>query len=111
MQKWSRGVFKIISIILLSVGVYSFIGHYQSQNEIYEPQDFSIIINNGVEELSSEINQLVNAARLFKNEEIPWKKLAFPFVPIVLKHYFEDRKNKKFDLKIETIERPPKKTN
>ena len=49
--------------------------------------------------------------KLFKNEEIPWKKLAFPFVPIVLKHYFEDRKDKKFDLKIETIERPSKKTN
>ena len=49
--------------------------------------------------------------KLFKNEEIPWQKLAFPFVPIVLKHYFEDRKNKQFDLKIETIERPPKKTN
>lgn len=75
MQKWSRGVFKIISIILLSVGVYSFIGHYQSQNEIYEPQDFSIIINNGAEELSSEIDQLVNAARLFKNEEISIEEL------------------------------------
>ena len=49
--------------------------------------------------------------KLFKNEEVPWQKLAFPFVPIVLKHYFEDRKNKQFDLKIETIERPPKKTN
>ena len=49
--------------------------------------------------------------KLFKEEEIPWKELAFPFVPLVLKHYFEDRKNNKFDLKVETIERPGKKTN
>ena len=80
MQKWSRGVFKIILIILLSVGVYSFIGHYQSQNEIYEPQDFSVIITNGVKELSSEINQLVNATRLFKNKEISVKFPEF-FLP------------------------------
>ena len=49
--------------------------------------------------------------KLFKEEEIPWKELAFPFVPLVLKHYFEDRKHNKFDLKVETIERPVKKTN
>ena len=41
--------------------------------------------------------------KLFKEDEIPWSELAFPFVPIVLKYYFEDRKDKKFDLKVETI--------
>ena len=35
--------------------------------------------------------------KLFKEDEIPWKELAFPFVPIILKYYFEDRKNNKFD--------------
>jgi len=49
--------------------------------------------------------------KLFKEEEIPWQELAFPFVPIVLKNYFADRKDNKFDLKVETIERPVKKTN
>ena len=49
--------------------------------------------------------------KLFKEEEIPWQELAFPFVPIVLKNYFADRKVNKFDLKVETIERPVKKTN
>ena len=46
--------------------------------------------------------------KLFKEKEIPWEELAFPFVPIILKHYLEDRKDNQFDLKIETIERPPK---
>jgi len=30
---------------------------------------------------------------------------------LVLKHYFNDRKNDNFELKIETIERPTKKAN
>tara|TARA_B100001013_G_C24595409_1_gene436575 strand:- start:19 stop:567 length:549 start_codon:yes stop_codon:yes gene_type:complete len=49
--------------------------------------------------------------QLFKESEIPWDELAFPFVPKVLKHFFKDKKNNTFDLKIETIERPNKKTN
>ena len=49
--------------------------------------------------------------KLFKEDEIPWKELAFPFVPIILKYYFEDRKNNKFDLKLETIERPQNRSN
>ena len=49
--------------------------------------------------------------RLFEEDEIPWEELAFPFVPLVLKHYFNDRKNDNFELKIETIERPTKKVN
>jgi ADP-ribose pyrophosphatase YjhB (NUDIX family) len=49
--------------------------------------------------------------RLFEEESIPWEELAFPFVPLVLKHYLNDKKNNKFDLRIETIERPAKKPN
>ena len=49
--------------------------------------------------------------RLFEEDEIPWEELAFPFVPLVLKHYFNDRKNDNFELKIETIERPTKKAS
>ena len=49
--------------------------------------------------------------RLFEEDEIPWEELAFPFVPLVLKHYLNDRKSGNFELKIETIERPTKKTS
>lgn len=49
--------------------------------------------------------------RLFEEDSIPWEELAFPFVPLVLKHYLNDKKNNKFDLRIETIERPAKKPN
>ena len=49
--------------------------------------------------------------KLFEKNTIPWNELAFPFVPSVLKYYFNDRKDNSFDLKIETIERPEKKTN
>ena len=48
--------------------------------------------------------------RLFQEDNIPWEELAFPFVPLVLKHYLSDKKNNQFDLRIETIERPAKKT-
>ena len=49
--------------------------------------------------------------RLFEEDEIPWEELAFPFVPLVLQHYLNDRKNNNFELKIETIERPTKKAS
>tara|TARA_B100001123_G_scaffold225081_1_gene253370 strand:+ start:1989 stop:2540 length:552 start_codon:yes stop_codon:yes gene_type:complete len=49
--------------------------------------------------------------RLFEEERIPWEELAFPFVPLVLRHYLGDRRSNRFDLKIETIERPAKKPN
>ena len=49
--------------------------------------------------------------KLFEEDEIPWEELAFPFVPLVLKHYLNDRKSNNFELKIETIERPTKKAN
>ena len=44
--------------------------------------------------------------RLFGEDEIPWEQLAFPFVPLALKNYFKDRQSNKFNLKIESIERP-----
>jgi len=44
--------------------------------------------------------------KLFSEEEIPWDQLAFPFVPTILKYYFEDRKKGIFPLRTETIERP-----
>ena len=46
--------------------------------------------------------------KLFSKEEIPWDDLAFPFVPTVLKHYFEDCKKGSFPLRTQTIERPIK---
>ena len=49
--------------------------------------------------------------RLFAEDEIPWEELAFPFVPLALKHYLNDRKSGNFELKIETIERPAKKAS
>ena len=49
--------------------------------------------------------------RLFEEDEIPWEELAFPFVPLVIKHYLNDRKINNFELKIETIERPTKKAS
>ena len=42
---------------------------------------------------------------LFKEKDVPWKSLAFPFVPIILKYFFEDYRNNSFPLRIETIER------
>ena len=48
---------------------------------------------------------------LFEEEKIPWEELAFPFVPLVIKHYLNDKKSNRFDLRIETIERPAKNSN
>ena len=42
---------------------------------------------------------------LFSEAEIPWEELAFPFVPKILKYYFQDLKNNDFPLRTETIER------
>ena len=47
--------------------------------------------------------------KLFSENKIPWEELAFPFVPKVLKYFFNDFKENSFPLKIETIER--RKTN
>ena len=49
--------------------------------------------------------------KLFDQNEIPWKDLAFPFVKSVLDHYFKDVKTGVFSLKNETIERPVKPKN
>tara|TARA_B110000014_G_scaffold264187_1_gene263932 strand:+ start:34448 stop:34984 length:537 start_codon:yes stop_codon:yes gene_type:complete len=43
--------------------------------------------------------------KLFKEQDIPWDQLAFPFVPKILKYIFTDIKNNEFPLRIETIER------
>ena len=46
---------------------------------------------------------------LFDQEDIPWDHLAFPFVKITLKKYFQDRESGNFKLQTETIERPSPK--
>ena len=43
--------------------------------------------------------------QFFKEDEIPWEELAFPFVPIVLKNFFSDLKKGEFPLTTHTIER------
>lgn len=40
---------------------------------------------------------------LFAEDQIPWKKLAFPVVVDALKYYFEDQKNNRFIFRSETI--------
>ncbi len=42
---------------------------------------------------------------LFREDEIPWEELAFPFVGKTLKHYFSDRKNNHFPLRCEDLVR------
>lgn len=49
--------------------------------------------------------------KLFSETEILWDELAFPFVPLTLKRYLSDKKTNVFDLNIESIERPIKKTS
>ena len=49
--------------------------------------------------------------KLFNENEIPWDELAFPFVPIVLKKYFQDEKKGEYPLSTQTIERPARNTN
>ncbi len=46
--------------------------------------------------------------RLFSEEEIPWDDLAFPTVKRTLKHFFEDRKNGKFNVHVSDIFREPR---
>ena len=41
--------------------------------------------------------------RLFTEEEIPWRELAFRTMWRTLHHYFEDRKTGKFSLHVEDI--------
>lgn len=36
---------------------------------------------------------------LFAEQDIPWNELAFPVIGLMLKHYFEDRKNGSYTLK------------
>ncbi len=43
--------------------------------------------------------------RLFAEDEIPWDELAFSTINSTLKHYFEDRKTKRFPLHHELIPR------
>ena len=44
--------------------------------------------------------------KLFPEKNIPWEDLAFPFVPLTLKSFFQDLEEDNFPLKIEVIERP-----
>ena len=44
--------------------------------------------------------------KLFEETDIPWEELAFPFVPTILKSYFQDVKDNDFPLRTQTIERP-----
>jgi len=41
--------------------------------------------------------------RLYTEHEIPWGALAFPTIKKTLEHYFEDRKNGHFPLRIEDL--------
>ena len=43
--------------------------------------------------------------QFFQEDEIPWKELAFPFVPIVIKKFYLDLKTGEFPLTTHTIER------
>ena len=43
--------------------------------------------------------------QFFKEDEIPWDELAFPFVPMTLKNFFSDGKVGEYPLTTETIER------
>jgi ADP-ribose pyrophosphatase YjhB (NUDIX family) len=43
--------------------------------------------------------------QFFQEDEIPWKELAFPFVPIVIKKFYLDQKTGEFPLTTHTIER------
>lgn len=38
--------------------------------------------------------------KLFKEEDIPWKELAFPVVKSTLEHYFEDVRNNRFPVRM-----------
>ena len=44
--------------------------------------------------------------KLFEEADIPWEELAFPFVPTILKSYYQDVKDNDFPLRTQTIERP-----
>lgn len=41
--------------------------------------------------------------QLFEETDIPWDELAFPTIYKTLKHYFEDRKNGEFPVRVEDI--------
>jgi hypothetical protein len=40
---------------------------------------------------------------LFSYGDIPWEELAFPFVPIALKHFYDDLKTGDFPLRIKEL--------
>ncbi len=43
--------------------------------------------------------------QFFKEDDIPWEELAFPFVPMALKNFFADQKTGEYPLTTHTIER------
>jgi hypothetical protein len=59
------------------------------------------VVNNDFKETTESLE-----VKLFNEEDIPWEELAFPFVPTILKSYFQDVKNNDFPLRTQTIERP-----
>lgn len=42
--------------------------------------------------------------QLFHEEDIPWRELAFPVISLVLKHFFDDRRDNHFPLRNATID-------
>ncbi|MCK9505541.1 MAG: NUDIX hydrolase [Porticoccaceae bacterium] len=45
--------------------------------------------------------------RLFREAEIPWDRLAFPVIRIILEHYFENSKTGQFTMKTARVDRSP----
>ncbi|MDF1765207.1 MAG: NUDIX hydrolase [Gammaproteobacteria bacterium] len=46
---------------------------------------------------------------LFEEHEIPWDELAFPVVVSTLKHYFEDRKNQRYPVRMFDVHYSPER--
>lgn len=50
-------------------------------------------------------------ARLFREEEVPWKELAFQTITNALEFYFHDRKQQRYPLRHIDLEGPPADSN
>ena len=46
---------------------------------------------------------------LFEEHEIPWDELAFPVVVSTLKHYFEDRQNQRYPVRMFDVHYSPER--
>ena len=67
-------------------------------------QVFMFYLSTVLKEDFSETSESLEV-QLFKEEEIPWDELAFPYIPILLKKIFLDMKSGEYKLLTETIER------